>query len=475
MDLIKKKYSIIVARYNENINWLLPYKDISYIYNKGTSNIEFNQFNIISLPNYGRESHTYLYHIIQNYENLTEYNIFFQGKIQDHSILNLEDYFQEKDFIAFTKKEDIQKFKQPIAHFGKWKNELLQKNMIASPFILYNWLTELCGIQLEESIISIPVAWGAIFSASRKTIHQKPKEFYEYLYRYVNYIQNPEEGHFFERAWYIFFRYPIIPKKYIYVIPLNKDYSSSLIKKIENIVYKIITKNSHENNIDQIHYWKPYQLYSIYHPEKINHISSNKFIALQNIFQSVFHLELELKESFSIKLNINDDIHYEFIFDIQKGFTIFMNYIMIFQKQFGYHSNKNYIKIQFTIKNVQVQDKNVIILLDNQEVFSFTNKNIHFEQIFIRSSMSYQLFKIKNNINDIETDNNNKIINNEDNKEKNINKEDNNKDDAKLNEISEKYFMYDTQKQEIDIYYKYNYLDNYVKNIEIQDYIEYLL
>ena len=469
MNAIKKKYSIIVARYNENINWLLPYKDICYIYNKGKQDISGHLFHIINLPNYGRESHTYLYHIIQNYDHLTEYNIFFQGKIQDHMILNIEDYFEEKDFIAFTKKEDIQKFKKPIAHFGKWKNDLIQGKMTQSSFILYDWLTKLCGIKIDESLQFIPVAWGAIFSVSRKLIHQKPKEFYEYLYRYLNYNDNPEEGHFFERSWHTLFHNPIIPKKYIYIIPLNKTYISSNMNKIKHIVSQIIKKNTYKHIINQIHYWNPYQLQSIYHPEKLNHIPSHKFIPIQNIFQSLFHLELELKELFSIKLYINDDSYYEFIFDIQKGITIFMNYSMIFQKQISNISEKNIKNIQFTIHNDTSKDKNVIILLDNQEIFSFTNKNIHFDQIFIRSSTNHQIFQISNNINDINNKEDRTI---EDNKKDN--KEDN-KEDLKLNKISEKYFMYDTQKQEIDIYYKYNYLDYYVKNIEIQDYMEYFI
>ena len=459
MNVIKEKYSIIVARYNENINWLLPYKDICYIYNKGKQDIPGHLFHIINLPNYGRESHTYLYHIIQNYDHLTEYNIFFQGKIQDHMILNVEDYFEEKDFIAFTKKETIQNFKKPIAHFGKWKNDLMHGKMTPSPFILYDWLTKLCGLKMDESVQFLPVAWGAIFSVSRKLIHQKPKEFYEYLYRYVNYNDNPEEGHFFERSWYTLFHNPIIPKKYIYVIPLNKFTTSS---KVEEIVSQIIKKNEHE--VDQIHYWHPYQLQTMYHPEKLNHISSCKFIALQNIFPSLFHLELELKESFSIKLNINDDAHYEFILDIQKGLTIFMNYSMIFQKQINHISGKN---IQFTIQNDILKDKNVIILLDNHEVYSFTNKNIHFDQIFIRSSMNHQVFQIRNKINKEEN------TNEYDNK-KEDNKEEDNNEDIELNKIPKKYFMYDTQKQEIDIYYKYNYLEHFVKKIEIQDYLEFL-
>ena len=80
MEQIKNKYSMIIARYNENIDWLIPFKDICTIYNKGSNIVDNNNnFNIINLNNYGRESHTYLYHIINNYDTLTEYNIFFQG------------------------------------------------------------------------------------------------------------------------------------------------------------------------------------------------------------------------------------------------------------------------------------------------------------------------------------------------------------------------------------------------------------
>ena len=154
-------------------------------------------------------------------------------------------------------------------------------------------------------------------------------------------------------------------------------------------------------------------------------------------------------------------MHYEFIFDIQKGLTIFMNYSMIFQKQISHIFEKNGKNIQFTIQNDTSKDKNVIILLENQEVFSFTNKNIQFDQVFIRSSMNHQVFQIRNN--NCKEDISNEVVNNKDDNK-----------DMKLKKISKKYFMYDTHKKEIDIYYKYNYLEHYVKNIEIQDYFDYL-
>jgi hypothetical protein len=83
MDEIKEKYQIVVSRYNEDITWLLPFKEITIIYNKGDNHNLLNKFTTIQLENVGRESHTYLYHIIKNYDNLADKTIFFQGKIDE--------------------------------------------------------------------------------------------------------------------------------------------------------------------------------------------------------------------------------------------------------------------------------------------------------------------------------------------------------------------------------------------------------
>ena len=59
------KTEIVIARYNENLDWIKKIKkskDIKItVYNKGLANIDVP---FIKLPNIGRESHTYLFHII---------------------------------------------------------------------------------------------------------------------------------------------------------------------------------------------------------------------------------------------------------------------------------------------------------------------------------------------------------------------------------------------------------------------------
>ena len=74
-----KPSQIVVARYKENIEWLstLP-EDIEVVlYNKF-----FEEG--LTLPNIGREAHTYLHHIIENYDNLADVIAFVQGNPYEH-------------------------------------------------------------------------------------------------------------------------------------------------------------------------------------------------------------------------------------------------------------------------------------------------------------------------------------------------------------------------------------------------------
>ena len=70
-------YRLVVARYNEDVEWCRQYPHI--VYNKG-QHLDTS----IPLPNIGREAHTYLYHIVHQYDVLDDYSIFVQGNPFDH-------------------------------------------------------------------------------------------------------------------------------------------------------------------------------------------------------------------------------------------------------------------------------------------------------------------------------------------------------------------------------------------------------
>ena len=102
---------LIIARYNENLEWLENHKDFKItVYNKGENLSDKNFFKVINLENIGRESHTWLYHIVNNYNHLNEINIFLQGKIDD---LNCMVYKNPNDYL-----KRINKYGFSVSRFG---------------------------------------------------------------------------------------------------------------------------------------------------------------------------------------------------------------------------------------------------------------------------------------------------------------------------------------------------------------------
>lgn len=94
------KHTIVVARYNECLNWLLPYEDCVIVYNKGDDEIPPFK-NIIRVDNIGREGHTYLFHICNNYFNLAERITFIQGDPLTHNATIIYGLDNPDKFLSF--------------------------------------------------------------------------------------------------------------------------------------------------------------------------------------------------------------------------------------------------------------------------------------------------------------------------------------------------------------------------------------
>jgi hypothetical protein len=101
---------VVVARYNENIIWLNQLLDMEYItrifiYNKGsehtipTNIIQHPKVRCQNLPNKGRESGTYLHHIIHHFNDLSDQVIFTQAHPFDQAPQFLEflPYYEQWD------------------------------------------------------------------------------------------------------------------------------------------------------------------------------------------------------------------------------------------------------------------------------------------------------------------------------------------------------------------------------------------
>ena len=210
------KSHIVVARFNEDLDWLKDAfnQDDVYIYNKGAylKASEYpRQWRIGTLPNVGRETHTYLHHIIQHYDKLADVTVFIQGRIDDHiqgSTVN-----EPVPFLWQIAKEALE--------FGVSKNTThVPANIRGAPspsFKLVDW----AGSKIRDSGMkygewfesfvgqcypapSVKFMWygAALFAASKQAILQHPKAYYQRLFSTVHDHNNPEEGHFMERSWY---------------------------------------------------------------------------------------------------------------------------------------------------------------------------------------------------------------------------------------------------------------------------------
>lgn len=203
---------IVVARYKENLAWLKDYSQATIIYNKGPNDIppslSFPQ--IIPLPNIGRESHTYLSHIVNNYDSLAPLTFFTQGQIEDHigpsSLHSLLQYTQpprNNDLqLIFFNKHGIKNFDSwtQIPYVKKWHEEYssgIIRKAEMSPLEFWNWMFECPHPE------SVRFVWGAIFAVRRDLVWRREREWYRRVLAYLEGVghENPEEGHYLERFW----------------------------------------------------------------------------------------------------------------------------------------------------------------------------------------------------------------------------------------------------------------------------------
>ena len=109
--LTRKNVEVIISRHNEDISWSDMYASIRTVYEKSD---EPNVLkggapdNVVRLAILGRESHTYLTHIVNNYGTLAELTVFSQGSAPTHKIhrkanSTLHDFvLNEKGHFIFT-------------------------------------------------------------------------------------------------------------------------------------------------------------------------------------------------------------------------------------------------------------------------------------------------------------------------------------------------------------------------------------
>lgn len=192
-----KRKGLVVALYHEDISWAYQTDaDAVYVYDKGSGGNRG-----IPLPNIGKESHTYLTHIIRNYDVLDDVLIFTQGKPFDHM------HFPDKEDTNFVNKisRDFKGYKglsfraresKDFIHAGWWfPDEKLPHDLVYK---------QIFG-EDKSAPDMLKFNYGAIFCVSKDKILLKNKEFYERCLDVLGQEANPINGYVFERFWPLIF------------------------------------------------------------------------------------------------------------------------------------------------------------------------------------------------------------------------------------------------------------------------------
>jgi hypothetical protein len=209
------KSQIIISKYNEDISWVKQIDNEEaeiFIYNKGTKITEkySPRVKVLDLKNIGREAHTYLHHIVSNYEGLPEKIIFTQAHPNDHVSENFK-----SDFFDFLNSPDeFRYFSKNILEMRIDQDGVEESGILNGSFWRNKHSLESCCVTVPFELIPKIESkkWlfgtGAIFGVSRELILKNSKEFYRRSLDILEESSDPvisPEAHAFERSWHLIF------------------------------------------------------------------------------------------------------------------------------------------------------------------------------------------------------------------------------------------------------------------------------
>lgn len=182
--LRRPERQMVVARYKEETSWLDYFSDWNpVVYDKGNPGAKN------PLPNIGREAHTYLHHILENYDRLAELTVFLQGNPFEHAPDLYETLYGLDDNVGFRDLSDA----------------VLAETADGNPFQpglkLARGYRELFEEDPPEFFLCRA---SACFAVHREVIQSRPRAFYERLMRSV--LDNHRGAWWIERHWHRVFQ-----------------------------------------------------------------------------------------------------------------------------------------------------------------------------------------------------------------------------------------------------------------------------
>jgi hypothetical protein len=181
---------IVVSKYKEDTSWIKQFTSQinPIVYDKSGSGDN-------SLPNTGREGHTYLHHILSRWDSLSDYTVFCQGNPFDHC----ENFFSIMNTLSINERLIDTGFYSlgTIVSEGPYGN-FDKRHECGLP--MFYWLDFLFGISMNPSD-KYRTVYGAQFVVHKSNILNRPQKLYKILYHILSQEKDPIEGYIIERLW----------------------------------------------------------------------------------------------------------------------------------------------------------------------------------------------------------------------------------------------------------------------------------
>jgi hypothetical protein len=206
--MVKNDIQIVLSRYREDISWTERIGMDLLVYDKSGRPGHY------SLKNVGRETHTYLHHIIDNYPLFPEYIVFLQADPFPHLSPGMTPEGLVERIIKITENNALFK---GLAYYSIKCDHLGRPHSLNSISNECKWPGSKNDIpvgKLYSQLFDGPVplkyhtrAPAGLFCVHKSRILCRPLDFYKYAMSIM--LNDPDDmlntGHAFERLWYVIF------------------------------------------------------------------------------------------------------------------------------------------------------------------------------------------------------------------------------------------------------------------------------
>ena len=238
----KSQVEVVVAHYNEDLSWAKQFANPEVRFRVYTKGDQPSRMTTAMLPNMGRESHTYLHHIVGNYDHLANWTVFTQAQAPawgyysgDSKSGHLTDRIRFEDYLVPNRDGADSFFAvSAAAHLPRGIQSTRLGILTDRLKVVSNGLCPADGAEgwsawwfdsahphhragqkmlefyhrqvrqdpaAELSPVTLGFVQGARFAVSRDRIHTRPRAYYADLRRAVSKERDPLAGYFSIRGF----------------------------------------------------------------------------------------------------------------------------------------------------------------------------------------------------------------------------------------------------------------------------------